>query len=198
MSMTQSHKRATWRSAQQGVSLIIALLCLIALTLAGLALIRSTDTTNVISGNLAFRQAALHATDVGVETAFDEIDTIAATVFLDKKYPNLCATGACNYYPTRQATDSAGIPTVINWALVPSTTVDNSYTVQYVLDRLCDAPLPVTDVRTQCMNTGAALVGSKKAGVEPLSKPVQVYYRATVRVVGPRNTESIVQALYAH
>ncbi len=136
--------------------------------------------------------------DVGVETAFNEIDTIAATVFLDKKYPNLCATGACNYYPTRQATDSAGIPTVINWALVPSTTVDNSYTVQYVLDRLCDAPLPVTDVRTQCMNTGAALVGSKNAGVEPLSKPVQVYYRATVRVVGPRNTESIVQALYAH
>ena len=198
MSMTQSHKRATWRSAQQGVSLIIALLCLIALTLAGLALIRSTDTTNVISGNLAFRQAALHATDVGVETAFNEIDTIAATVFLDKKYPNLCATGACNYYPTRQATDSAGIPTAINWALVPSTTVDNSYTVQYVLDRLCDAPLPVTDVRTQCMITGAALVGSKKAGVEPLSKPVQVYYRATVRVVGPRNTESIVQALYAH
>lgn len=197
MSMTLFDKRTTRPSTQQGVSLIIALLCLIALTLAGLALIRSTDTTNVISGNLAFRQAALHTTDVGVETAFDQIDTIAAAS-LDSNYPSGCATGACNYYPTRQTTDSAGIPTVINWALVPSTTVDNSYTVQYVLDRLCDAPLPVTDVRTQCMNTGAALVGSKKAGVEALSKPVQVYYRATVRVVGPRNTESIVQALYAH
>jgi len=197
MSMTQSDKRSARRSAQQGVSLIIALLCLIALTLAGLALIRSTDTTNVISGNLAFRQAALHTTDVGVETAFAQIDTIAAAS-LDSNYPSGCATGACNYYPTRQATNSTGVPTAINWTLVPSTTIDSSYTVQYVLDRQCDAPTPVTDVRTQCMNTGAALVGSKKAGVEALSKPVQVYYRATVRVVGPRNTESIVQALYAH
>lgn len=198
MSMTQFDKRAKPRAAQRGISLIIALLCLIALTLAGLALIRSTDTTNVISGNLAFRQAALHTTDVGVETAFDKIDDIAAATSLDRNYPSGCATGGCTYYPTRQATDSAGIPTVINWTLVPSTTVDNSYTVQYVLDRLCDAPTPVTDVRTQCMNTGAAIVGSKKAGVPSISKPVQVYYRATVRVVGPRNTESIVQALYAH
>lgn len=196
--MTQFDKPSTRSSAQRGVSLIIALLCLIALTLAGLALIRSTDTTNVISGNLAFRQAALHTTDIGVETAFAKIDDIAAAKSLDSTYPTGCATGGCNYYPTRQATDSAGIPTAINWSVVPSTTVDNSYTVQYVLDRMCDAPTPVTDVRTQCMNTGAALVGSKKAGAEALSKPVQVYYRATVRVVGPRNTESIVQALYAH
>lgn len=195
MNRTYPHPLHTRK--QRGVSLIIALLCLIALTLAGLALIRSTDTTNVISGNLAFRQASLHATDIGVEKAFDMIDTIAAAS-LDNKYPSGCATGACNYHPTRQAADNAGIPAVINWSLVPTQTVDNSYTVQYVLDRLCDGPTPVTDVRTQCMNTGAALVGSKKAGVDPLSKPVQVYYRATVRVVGPKGTESVVQALYAH
>ena len=67
------------RRKQRGVSLIIAMIALVAMTLAGLALIRSVDTSNVISGNLAFRQASLHATDVGVEAALAALGTIVTT-----------------------------------------------------------------------------------------------------------------------
>ena len=86
------------RHRQRGVSLVIALIALIAMTLAGLALIRAVDTTNLISGNLAFRQATLHTTDVGVETAFATLDTVIVPTSLDANYPAGCAAGACNYY----------------------------------------------------------------------------------------------------
>lgn len=187
---------ATARRKQGGVSLVIALIALVAMTLAGFALIRAVDTSNVISGNLAFRQATLHATDVGVETALTTLGTIVTTS-LDANYPSGCASGACNYYPTKQVVNAAGIPTAIDWTLVPGTTVDASYAVQYVIDRLCDGPTPVTDITSKCMHTTGLSVGSKRAGAVSFTSAQQVYYRATIRAVGPRNTVSIVQVLYA-
>jgi len=184
------------RRKQDGASLIIALIALIAMTMAGMALIRAVDTTNVIAGNLGFRQAALHSSDVGLETAFTALGTIVATS-IDANYPAGCASGACTYYPTQQAINSVGVPTVINWSNVPTTTVDSSYTVQYVIDRLCIGPTPVTDVTTKCMHTSSSSVGSKKVGAVSFTSAQQVYYRATTRVVGPRNTVSIVQAIFA-
>jgi type IV pilus assembly protein PilX len=184
------------RPRQRGVSLIIALIALVALTLAGLALIRSADTTNVVSGNLAFREASLSATDVGVESAITALSTIASSP--DTNYPASCAAGACNYYPTIQAlVSAAGVPSVIDWTAVPSSTVDSSYAVQYVIDRLCDGPTPVTDVASKCMNLSGTSVGSNRAGAIVFTSASQVYYRITVRVAGPRNSVSIVQTTYA-
>lgn len=183
-----------YRHKQTGISLFIALISLVAMTLAGIALIRAVDTTNVISGNFAFRQASLHTTDVGIEAAITALNTIVTTS-LDANYPSGCATGACNYYPTRQTINSAGIPTSIDWTAVPSTTIDSSYKVQYVIDRLCDGPTPVTDVSGKCMRTSQSSVGSKKAGAVSFTSASQVYYRTTIRVVGPRNTSSIVQTI---
>lgn len=182
---------------QRGVSLVIALISLIAMTLAGLALIRAVDTTNLISGNLAFRQATLHTTDVGVETAFAELNTLIAATSLDAAFPAGCAVGACNYYPVRQAVNANGELATINWTLVPSTVVDGSYAVQYVIDRQCEGSLPVTDVLANCMFTGTPLAGSKKAGAISFTSATQVYYRATIRVVGPRDTVRLVQTIFA-
>ena len=195
--MSTVHGHRVHVKRQQGVSLVISLIALVALTLAGLALIRSADTSNVISGNLAFREASLHATDVGVEKALSDLTTIATTS-PDANAPAGCAVGACTYYPTiLAAVTAAGVPTVIDWTAVPSSTVDSSYAVQYVIDRLCDGPTPVTDVANKCMNLAGASVGSKKAGAVSFTSASQVYYRVTVRVVGPRNSTSIVQATYA-
>lgn len=185
------------RRVQLGVSLFIALISLVALSFAGLALMRSVDTTNVISGNLAFRQAALHATDVGVETAMTALGTIVTTS-LDANYPAGCLVGVCNYYATQQAEDAKGIPSTINWTAVPSTTVDGSYAVQYVIDRLCKGPIPVTDIAGSCYASEKVGGGTKKSGGIIFSSTQQVYYRATVRVVGPRNTVSIVQSVFKY
>lgn len=179
---------------QGGAALFIALIALVAMSLAGIALVRSVSTSNIISGNLAFRQAALHTTDAGVEKAVNTLGTIVTTS-LDAKYPSGCATGACTYYPTLQATDASGVPAVINWSLVPATVVNTDYSVKYVIDRLCSGPAPVTDIAGKCF-TGTQTGGpTKKSGGEIFSGAQVVYYRITVHVDGPRNTASMVQAI---
>lgn len=186
-----------FRARQSGMSLFIAMIALLALSLAGIALVRSVDTANVIAGNLAFRQGTLHASDVGIETAYSTLGTIVTTS-LDANYPGGCATGACNYYPTKQAAvDARGIPTIINWANVPTITVNSSYSVKYVIDRLCTGVIPVTNINGQCSaspSSGAGS-GSKKAGATVFTGGQLIYYRISVQVTGPRNTTSYVQAL---
>jgi Tfp pilus assembly protein PilX len=181
--------------SQRGTSLFIALIALVALSIAGIALVRSVDTSNVIAGNIAFRQGTLHASDVGVETAFDALATIVTTS-LDNTYPSGCSAGGCNYYPTEQNTvDSRGIPTVINWTNVPGTAVNTSYTVKYVIDRMCEGPAPVTDVSGKCSSFQPSDSGSKKSGAVKFTGSQLTYYRISVQVKGPRDTTSYVQAL---
>ena len=167
-------RRVAKPGKQRGVVLVIALIALVALTLSGIALMRSVDTGNVIAGNFAFKQAALHASDTGVEKAFTDLPTIIATSL------NTDISG--QYFATMQAVDAKDVPTTIDWStsVTPATAV-SSYNVQYVIDRLCNGPTPVTDIAAQCLSYG--------------SSSVSVYYRVTVRVTGPRNTVSMVQAI---
>lgn len=68
--------RMTARRSQHGVVLLIALIILVAMTLAGIGMMRSVDMGSVIAGNLAFRKSALNASDTGTSAAFN--DTLAA------------------------------------------------------------------------------------------------------------------------
>ena len=61
-------RTATPRS-QQGAMLIIALIVLVAMSLAGIAMMRSVDTGTLVAGNIAFKQSSLHATDHGLQAA---------------------------------------------------------------------------------------------------------------------------------
>lgn len=179
---------------QRGVALFIALIALVSMSIAGIALVRSVDTANLIAGNLAFRQAGLHASDVGVENAFNDLATIIGSS-QDANWPSGCATGACKYYPTRQATNAKDVPTVAgDWSTVPAIAV-NDYNVKYVIDRLCEGPTPVTDIAGKCFADTLTGGGTKKSGGTVFSGTQTVYYRVTVRVEGPRNTVSMVQVL---
>lgn len=198
----QYNQRLASPAKQRGASLFIALIALVSMTLAGIAMVRSVDTTNVIAGNMAFRQSALHTTDVGIEAAVDALAGITGTA-LESRFPTGCNVGECNYYPagqvndTIQATDANGVPTMINWALVPTTTVNIGYSVQFVIDRLCKGPAPVTDIIGKCYasSTASGGGGTKKAGGIAFTSAQTVYYRITARVSGPRNTVSFAQTI---
>src|SRR5664279_2183606 len=69
------YEAVTFKRRQNGVVLVIALIVLVAMTLAGIALVRSVDTTNIIAGNLAFQQSATHSGEGGVETAIGWIES---------------------------------------------------------------------------------------------------------------------------
>src|SRR2546425_1077368 len=54
---------APLRARQGGTILIIALIVLVAMTLAGIATMRSVDTATITAGNIGLRQASVNAAD---------------------------------------------------------------------------------------------------------------------------------------
>ena len=62
---------------QRGVVLLIALIMLVAMTLAGIGMMRSIDTGSVIAGNLAFKQATTNATDDGTNYGYSALMAVA-------------------------------------------------------------------------------------------------------------------------
>ena len=185
---------------QRGVVLFMALIALVALTLAGLAMVRSVDTGNVIAGNMAFRQAAMQQADVGIEAAFLALPGIVNT--------SRDANIANQYYAIRQAVDAIGVPRAVSWADVPCrnstnatvTCSDQAYQVRYVIDRLCEQETTgstiVTDLQGKCfVDLGNGKSGSNGRYTPVFTSASAIYYRITVQVAGPRNTSAYVQAL---
>ena len=190
------------RRRQRGVVLMIALIVLVAMTLAGIALVRSVDTTNIIAGNLAFQQAATHAGDTGTETAVTWLQANNAGNTLQA---NIFASG----YAAARTDPAAGQSWDAFWSnvLVPAGQVvtlpqdaTTGNTVAYTIQRLCNAlgdpAVPGVDCAvSQSATTSAG--SSKGAGVIALQYSAQVYYRITSRIAGPRNTVSYVQTIVA-
>lgn len=181
---------------QRGVVLFIALIVLVAMSLAGLAMMRSVGTGALIADNLAFKQSTTSAADIGIEAAASALPTIISTS------DDADMTSPYYYYATLTpadggiASDSNGLPEV-NWSNVPDVPNNLNYTIKYVIERLCTGALPVTDVQGNCVAGTPQGNGSMKASAIKFTSATQVYYRVTVYVVGPRNTTSYVQAYIA-
>jgi type IV pilus assembly protein PilX len=169
-----------------GIVLILVLLVMVAMTLAGMAVMRSTFTSNRVAANLAFRQAAVHSADAGLWAAADwlqankggttlhaNIDQSATTTgyFAQRGEPS--GTDSWHQYWEGTLSTSGRVNTLAS--------DDAGNTVKYVIQRLCTA-------------TGAPTSGACEASP---NAPGQWYYRITVRVEGPRNTRSYVQAVMA-
>ena len=73
------HMRISLRNVgprdQRGVALFVALIVMVAMSLAGVALIRSIDTTTSVTGNIAFRQSALLQANWAIEDAIAHVYT---------------------------------------------------------------------------------------------------------------------------
>jgi len=70
---------------QRGVVLFIALIVMVAMSLAAIAMFRSVDTANLVAGNQAFKQSALNSTDIGVAAAMSKATWMGAVC------PNFCS-----------------------------------------------------------------------------------------------------------
>lgn len=189
-SRRRPHSRGAM-TRQRGTVLMFALILIAVLLLAGIALMRSVSTSNIIAGNLAFQQSAVNAADRGVEAAVAWLEGAASLT------ANSTADG---YYASRQD-PAAGQ----SWDDFFSTLTARSLaedgagnTVSYVIHRLCNSP--GTPAYPGCswppVDTGSS-GNSYGAGVVALASIRQVYYRITVRVRGPRNTTALVQAVVA-
>jgi Tfp pilus assembly protein PilX len=194
---------------QRGVVLFLALIALVVMSLAAVALIRSVDTNTLIAGNLAFRQSATSAGDAGIEDAIARLKTVrnanvAKNPITDATHPfNITDTSAAPGYfsnaGTLNLTAAATWDGVNNRALASDA---NGNTVQYIVERMCRvANTKIQDA--DCLfsasskdNSGSNIKLAKEVCDGPTcpSGGQTPQIRITVRVLGPRNTVSYVQA----
>jgi len=194
--------RAAPPARQRGVVLFIALIVMVALSLAAIALIRSVDTTTTVIGNLAFRQASILPANMAVEEAaaalFSDAD-VARAIRIPNRDSNLPAE---NYFASWQNSDDArGIPAQLQKRTAFTQTkmlVDASLTgaqteVRYVIERMCVAAAPPTNANCDLLPPAGPF--GTTVGDSSLTLPSVPYYRVTIRVDGPQNTASFVQAM---
>jgi hypothetical protein len=190
---------------------------MITITMAGLALMRLVGTGLIIAGNLAFRQSATGAADLGVEASkilLTSFTTPEGINFLQGNTATVSGVEIKGYYPAwcYTALDQTGScattdnfdPTTFDWnntdlsrlATGPSAGAGN--TVRYVVHRLCatrGSTIEATDpALTQACVLASVTCDNKGIG-ECFKISSQPYYRVTARVSGPRNTLSYVEVI---
>jgi type IV pilus assembly protein PilX len=196
-----------FRARQEGAILFIALIVLVAMTLAGIAMIRSVDTSLGIAGNMAFRQSSLQGTDKGVQAAVTWLGANSGGTALQN------TNTALGYFSARPASEAAGHWfDMANWG--SAIVVPNEFgqvgnpdaagnIVRYVIHRMCNCgDVPYNAPCAGGGNNSCGLyyptAGGSSGGSMSVGSPVfvgipQIYYRITTRVDGPRNTVSVTQ-----
>lgn len=176
---------------ERGLVLMIALIVLIAMSLAAVALVRSVDTANAITGNLSFRGGAVQESDQGVEAARVAVTALAAAG------TDTANSVTDNYYATVQAnTDTTLVALFATRPLTPlAQNARTGNTVNYIVERMCST------VGTATIDNCTMFIppGRKDQKVKPgegTGGSATPYYRVTVLVTGPRNTRSITQTLF--
>jgi type IV pilus assembly protein PilX len=167
---------------QRGVTMLVVLLLMVVMALGGMALARMTEIGTLASGNSSFREASLQASEVGLNTAYAAVRALA----------NEEANTGTWYWATIQAADSAGVPT-LNFSAAPEVVV-GAYSVRYVVERMCSTT-PVTATLRQCLVKQVPQTDSARVGQDQLDPPNSRQFRITVRVTGPKSTETWVQSL---
>ena len=195
---------------QHGVVLFVALIVMVALSLAAIALIRSVDTTTTVIGNLAFRQASILPANMAVEEAaaalFVDADPLhTAGSRIPSRDSNLLAENYFAFWQNsddargiplvlqkRTAFDSAALRKMLDASLGP---VGNQTEVRYVIERMCLPLVGTGPTNANCNLLPPLGPFGTTIGQSSLTLPSVPYYRVTIRVDGPQNTASFVQAM---
>ena len=211
---------------QRGVVLFISLIALVAMTLTGIALLRTVDTTVMAAGNMAFKQSSILEAEVGFAATLSGTGFVAASGAggaLGALNTNAPASGYYSTYNIYDSTSTCAVPVVATpgvnalatdpqgrpcgWPLATSSTpitgtvrlaqsLVTSNRVSYVVQRLC----------VENLTGGAAEDRQAKCSTLPVAisheenpappLPPPIYYRATAMVQGPHNTLSYVQTIF--
>ena len=203
--------RAPRRARQGGTILIIALIVLVAMTLAGIATMRSVDTATITAGNIGLRQASVNAADQGIQAGVAWLTAIlnanlASTLINDNHQSGTASKG---YFSSVAANDPDWYDP-LNWGEAGQLNNGNpdagGNTVYFLIHRLCAVPNCDTNATcgTNPPNTCAqtvstsTLAGQGSDQTRPTDSHTTVpatHYRITAKAVGPRNSISIVQSV---
>jgi Tfp pilus assembly protein PilX len=191
--------RAAPPRRQRGVVLLISLIVLVAMTLAGVALMRSVDTTVVAAGNFAFKQSSIQVADRGTQEASIWLgNNMGGSALINDNT-------SAGFFSSRPAEEPNWFD-LASWGdavVVGGGTPDASgNVVRYVIHRMCTQPnTPYNGNNAGVANecglyypvSTASEGGSMQVGAPQFLGTPQIYYRITTRVDGPRNTVSVIQ-----
>jgi len=205
---------------QRGVVLLLALIMLVAMTLAGIVLYRQLGSGLIIARNLGFKRTAAVAADRGIEMARTWLvaqgsATLEQGDVANAYYPGWCNVSLSPGTPPIPDADNNGVPDncgstpapsefdplTYNWSNAVVATNDDGAgnEVRYVIHRLCQVPGAVNAAGQQCVTIGSTLAGGSHGaasyGAQALSNTFQPYFRVTSRVLGPTNTVVYTQAV---
>ncbi|MBI5890537.1 MAG: hypothetical protein HZB47_07655 [Nitrosomonadales bacterium] len=197
-------------SQQRGVVLFFTLIALLAMSLAAVALIRSVDTSAMISGNLAFKQSATASAELGIDNALGKLwaiqmANVSIDIDNDSTHPlnqtNLAANPG--YYASLDPTINVTDPST--WSGPNSAvTLGNDLSgnrVSYIVQRMCrtsgvrkldaDCLLASPPSATSGMEVQDAPSYCPNCGTN--GQPAQT--RVTVRSEGANHSVSFVQGI---
>ena len=207
------HQHLRFKNTQHGVVLFLAMIALVVMSLAAAALIRSVDTNSMITGNLTYKQTAAVSSSYGIESM---ADTIGAKAFsygnasdATNGYYALCSTfdgGSTDRCSGNNLTAAASWVPGTSSRLATGTGIDpltpgiDPYgnTIQYIVERMCHtvgAPSNALCLQagSDADNNTKNVLNEPNAGAPETATELPVY-RVTVRIAGPKNTISYIQA----
>ncbi len=188
--------------SQRGLVLFVALIALVAMSLAAAALIRSVDSGVLVAGNLAFKQSAIMSAETGIARAYR---------FINESGEAALQAPAAGYFANLDGVlleTPASLNNAANWdnAIQIASDIDDKSgnETRIILQRMCRNAGAVTQenclvgtgnsaansqgAKSEGGGAGGGGFGAQKGGADA------VVYRATVRVTGPKNTVSFLQA----
>jgi Tfp pilus assembly protein PilX len=194
--------------SQRGTMLIIALIVLVAMTLAGIATMRSVDTATLLAGNIAFRQSSLNSADQGIQAGY----LLLKTPLADLTQDGMGGLGTVGYYASASATEPDwSNPAVWQNPSRPAAQVNggaadaSGNVVSFLVERMCTVSnckvgAKCNGVDNFCGSTPSATSLSREGDdnfrvTQGIISPPQPHYRITARALGPRNAVAIVQIL---
>lgn len=195
------------RRQQQGLVLVYAMIALVLMLIGGAAMMRSMNTALFNAGNLGFKR---DLTNQG-ERAIQNVITLATTGVLATEASRQASAQAANYSASMLPTSPSSVPLAllsdaafagVGLAANDIVLKEQGVTVRYLIDRLClnvGAASPSTCTLSNVeMTSGSELLNADGSNPSnPSAVKAQAIYRVSIRVTGPRNTQSFFQSTFS-
>lgn len=206
---------------QRGGVLLTVLIVLVVMTIGALGMIRASDTSVLIAGNMAFRQTGVTSAELAVESALSWlaaqadgdlwVDQASAGYYasFDPLKPDSKKNESWEQYwagpVTKCWVDWVGKVTAAQ-CMAADDDADLSRRDEagnrsaYVIHRMCLQSGDSTLAASGCQvasTTIASPSSSRGSGLVGVNSARQIYYRITVQTSGLRNTRSFVQVMVA-
>lgn len=181
--------------SQRGIVLFVTLVAVLVLMIAGIALVRSFDSSSILSGNMAFKRDMVIQGERGMAYALQELDPGGALSSDTTRQSNQLKY---NYSATILASDSNGIPQILSgkttWNMTGSDINDTTsgvtntggIVIRYVIDRMCAAGT-TTESSASCVSLVPNQPPTSTMEVNQANVATQTLYRISVRVTNTNN-----------